>query len=349
MAVSSGDAAVATEIATPDAASLLRSVVDNAGLLDVTGFVLRYVDEVGAVGPDGTWQAAVEVSWQFGSDDPGPASTETTVLFHPSGDRVEIAGIGGPGARTPVWLTGPVEVERSSGVLVLAAAGSAGADRVLERAVAALPIVRAVLPTYDGPLVVEAPASEQQLESALGAEPGSYAAVAAVTATVDGSIRDDAPIHVFLNPQVYDALDPIGAQVVISHEATHVATEAPLHALPVWLLEGFADYVALRDVDLPLTTTAGQIAAEVRDDGLPDALPDQTDFATGSVDFGAAYEAAWLACVVVAGRAGQRGLVDVYDQVSDGVPVGRALREAAGLSVSQLTVAWRARLRELAR
>ena len=37
----------------------------------------------------------------------------------------------------------------------------------------------------------------------------------------------------------------------MSHEAVHVATEAARSTMPLWLLEGFADYVALRDVDLP--------------------------------------------------------------------------------------------------
>ena len=35
----------------------------------------------------------------------------------------------------------------------------------------------------------------------------------------------------------------------MSHEAAHVATRRGLQPLPVWLAEGFADYVALRDVD----------------------------------------------------------------------------------------------------
>ena len=68
-------------------------------------------------------------------------------------------------------------------------------------------------------------------------------------------------------------------QVVISHEATHLATDAPLTSgVPLWLLEGFADYVALHDVDLPITTTAGQIIQQVRTDGAPDHLPGPAEF-----------------------------------------------------------------------
>src|SRR3546814_6597486 len=79
--------------------------------------------------------------------------------------------------------------------------------------------------------------------------PGDYANIAAVTTTVDGSLSPSAPVHVFVNPQMWAGLKPQGAQVVMSHEAVHVVTGAAITSgVPLWLLEGFADYVALRDV-----------------------------------------------------------------------------------------------------
>ena len=62
--------------------------------------------------------------------------------------------------------------------------------------------------------------------AALGAEPGTYDQIAAVTTSVDGTTGADAPVHVFVNPDVFGSLEPTGAQVVMSHEATHVATDA---------------------------------------------------------------------------------------------------------------------------
>ena len=76
-------------------------------------------------------------------------------------------------------------------------------------------------------------------------------------------------MHVFVNPEVFGSLRRTGAQVVMSHEATHVAAGAWDSRTPLWLLEGFADYVALRDVDLPVESSAAQIIAEVRRDGPP--------------------------------------------------------------------------------
>ena len=89
---------------------------------------------------------------------------------------------------------------------------------------------------------------------------------------------------------------------------------------PLWLLEGFADYVALRDVDLPLSTTAGQIIRQVRRDGVAGPLPGPDEFDTGATHLGATYESAWLACVLLAESGGEQALVELYDDVAVGRP-----------------------------
>jgi hypothetical protein len=241
-----------------------------------------------------------------------------------------------------------VEVDRSAHALVLATSAQE-ADQVARRADAAVPVVRAVFPRWRGGLVVEVPSSEEGLDAALAQDPGTYADIAAVSASVDGTLTPDSQVHIFVNPAVYDGLDPVGAQVVMSHEATHVATRAPLTTgLPLWLLEGFADYVALHDVDLPLSTTASQIIQQVRKDGAPDQLPGQADFDQTSTHFGAAYESAWLACLVLADAGGQEHLVQLYEQVSHGRDLDQRLHALFGLDEHQLTVRWRQRLQALA-
>ena len=130
----------------------------------------------------------------------------------------------------------------------------------------------------------------------------------------------------------------------MSHEATHVAADAWDSRTPLWLLEGFADYVALRDVHLPLRTTAGQVIRQVRRDGPPRALPDRHDFGTAAPHLGAAYEAAWLACRVLADDGGERGLVRFYRRVDAGTDVDAALRASFGLDLRAFTAQWRARL-----
>jgi hypothetical protein len=127
----------------------------------------------------------------------------------------------------------------------------------------------------------------------------------------------------------------------------HVATDAAGSPAEPWLLEGFADYVALRDLDLPASTTLGRAIDLARRDGVPRALPTAADFDTRAADLQARYEQAWLACRVVAERLGERGLVEVYDAAAAGTPVARALARA-GLPLPELTRAWRTRLQDLA-
>jgi len=127
-----------------------------------------------------------------------------------------------------------------------------------------------------------------------------------------------------------------------------VATDAARSSVPLWLLEGFADYVALRDVDLPITTAAGQIIRQVRREGVPQALPGPAEFDTSTTHLGATYESAWLACVVLADTRGERALVSLYDDVASGRPLGGALRRWFGLTDDQFTRRWQRRLSDLA-
>jgi hypothetical protein len=117
----------------------------------------------------------------------------------------------------------------------------------------------------------------------------------------------------------------------------------------VWLVEGFADYVALRDVDLPVSRTAAQVIAQVREDGLPSQLPGESDFDVTAPHLGASYEAAWLACEALVDLAGQSALVDVYRETSAGTDVQVALRRSAGLGVADVVRRWRDLLRTASR
>jgi hypothetical protein len=128
-----------------------------------------------------------------------------------------------------------------------------------------------------------------------------------------------------------------------------VATEAATNnTMPLWLLEGFADYVALLDIDLPVSTTAGQIIDRVREDGAPETLPGSAEFDTTTTHLGATYESAWLACRLLADRGGQEALVRLYMEVRDGAPLGSALEKEFGLTEAELTQMWRDLLTDLA-
>lgn len=328
------------------ARGLLDSIVENAGALRLAGVGFHYLSETGQVADDGGWTASVEVTWRYAGFDRRAGRTTVAVSFGPGGRS--IAGIGPYDDALPLWLTGPLTVRRTPETLIVAADPARKLALYAAEARVAVGEIRDVLGER-ARLVIEVPGSVDDLNRAVGADPGTYDGIAAVTASSDGSQAPDSAVHVFVNPVVYGGLDRVAAQVVMTHEATHAVTGAPLvAAAPLWLVEGFADYVALHDTRLPVTKTAAQITAQVRRDGLPGELPSPTEFGSHTEGLGATYEAAWLACVILADQGGQDALVRLYDAVIRGADLDAALQRYFGWSLADLTTAWRGRLAELA-
>ncbi|MEV5002932.1 hypothetical protein [Nocardioides sp. LML1-1-1.1] len=339
-------AAAAALGADDDAASLLAALARNVAQLRLSDVTLRYVTETGRTSGSDSWDGLVALTWRVSGFDEASSRAEVPFTFTDGGRK--IAAIGGETGRLPLWLTGPVVVRRSAGVLVLATGAAADADRFARRAQRAVTAARGVL-GGDERLVVEVPADPAQLGRALDADQATYAAIAAVTAPVDGTRVAGSPVHVFVNRSVYDALDPVAAQVVMTHEAVHAVTGAVLaQGAPLWLVEGFADYVALRDVDLPVSRTAAQVIAQVKREGVPERLPAESDFDPAASHLGTVYEAAWLLCVILAEHRDEAALVAFYRSVLGGTKVASALRASFGWSEADLTAAWRSRLASLA-
>ena len=352
--VDARDAAALARLAAdgaPGSDELMSGVAANAESLDLRDVSARYVDQVGTVAADGSWSAVAEVDWQVDGD-VTPSQAEVVVSFAPDGDGLGIAGFGGTRAagrgRVPLWLRGELSVARSRGVLVMVDGTRSEADEVAARVRRGIDVVRRVLPAWRAPVVVEVPASAAGLDETLGAARGTYAGIAAVTTAAGSEDDEESPVHVFVNPEVTAGLRRAGAQVVMSHELVHVATDAARGGTEPWLVEGFADYVALRDTDLPDGTTLGQAIAAARRDGVPDALPAAAAFDTRAAGLQARYEEAWLACRIIAEQIGERGLVSVYDAAGSGASVTSALQRR-GLAVEKLTALWQARLGSLAK
>lgn len=334
-----------------EAQDQLSGIAATAESLDLVDVTARYVDQVGTVGADGDWSGVVEMTWRLRGFDAAPARSDVVVRFVPDDDGLAIAGFGAAGSsegRTPLWLRGELAVARSRDHLVLVDGGQREADEVAQRVARGIPVVRKVLPEWSSSVVVEVPASAADLDETLGATPGTYGGIAAVTAGAGTGSGPDAPVHVFVNPEVTDGLRRAGAQVVMSHELVHVATDAVRKPVETWLLEGFADYVALRDTRLPDRVTLGRAIEAARRDGVPEALPTATDFDTRARELRARYEEAWLACRIIVERLGERGLVEVYRSASAGAPLELTLSQL-GLAVPAVTRTWRAELRQLAR
>jgi hypothetical protein len=354
-----GSRASVLGLAVPEDPSAIRELADifaNVRDLRITDLSLRYVDEdAGRLSTaeqrragGNAWVGDVQLTWRIKGFDQAVSHLETTMTFAktPHGARF-VSARGAYGDSTPLWLLDRLDVERTARSLVMASHGQ-DADRFLRLADQAVVDVHKVLPRWRGKLVVEVPATQQQLDRTLGSDSHAYDEIAAVTTTADGTLTSSAPTHIFVNPPVFDPLGGRGSQIVLSHEATHVATHAATASMPTWLLEGFADYVALDHVDLPVTVTASQILQQVRDKGVPPHLPGKAEFDSASSTLGASYEAAWLACRLIGEKYGEAKMLEFYRRSDrDSSTVG-AFRDVLGTNETAFTRAWQAYLRRLA-
>ncbi len=356
------------EVGTPDSlaavtgatggapTSELRTLSDNLRTTGITVSGLSYVDDAsrevtsGRAGSGAPVRVArVLVTWRVRGYDDGASSQEVAMTYREDGGAaVFVTARDGYGRAVPLWLTDRVQVAGSKHALVISASPTTTPARLARTVERAVRDVRSVLTGWRGAVVVEVPRDQAALGRLLGADQRRYAGIAAVTTTPDGSLAARSPVHVFLNPGVLARLGPRGTRIVLAHEATHVATRAPNAAMPPWLVEGFADYVALSRTDVAASVGAAQALAEVRRSGPPPRLPDAADFEAGSPHLGASYEVAWLAARLLARTYGERALVGFYRRAERDSTTAAAF-ERLGTDETAFTRRWRAELSRLAR
>jgi hypothetical protein len=315
--------------------------------LPLSTYSLSYITEVSRRGP--TWRADVEAQWGLRGFDARAATSEIEVTFTDGANGAQVTAMEpADGQHAPAWLLGRLQADDVGRGLVLSLQPPLTGN-IADQTRRAVRDVREVLDGWRGGLVVVLPETTAQLENLLNADPGSYDSIAAVTASADGSGDPSAPVRVVLNPPVFTGLGPIAGQVVLTHEATHAATGATFRDMPLWLVEGFADYVALVNEPVPLKVAAGQALVRVRREGPPRRLPTEGDFSTSAHGLGASYESAWLACRLIAQRYGEDGLLRFYREVARTGETNAAFRSVLGTDVAAFTAQWREHLRELAR
>ncbi len=293
---------------------------------------------------DGSTVAEVAVSWRVGRDSviTGTAVRDATVEFRLDPQRDGTFAVRSASAHeepVPWWLAGRVDVERSAGVRVVTVDGGVPDLDGTAMASVAREAVRDVLPGVGEDLTVLSPRTEALAADLVGRPQKEVAPIAAITTTVDGG-KGTARVIV-LNPAQFAGMDDRAAQVVVTHEATHLLTETLGTDAELWVVEGFADFVALHDDTAPLSLSAGQALRSVAEDGAPKALPSAEDFARGDHGLGAVYESAWLVFRMLGERFDDQTIVRFYRDVLAGTDVETALRRAFDLSVDRLTAQWR--------
>lgn len=342
----SEDAFVAAAGDLPAARAFARRTWRSMQAVAVPGATFRYVS--GGEVPDrtdGSAAAVAEISWRpsrASGLDAGTthrSSVELRVLAEPDGS-VSVVGAARSTGTVPVWLLGDVTVDDDAGRVVVRVDGGDRSLPLDTMATTARAAVERVVPGVDARLTIVSPRTRAQMAAIVGQDTEAVAPIAAVTTGLDGDATTRDAV-VVLNPTVFATMDRRAAQVVLSHEATHALTAAVGTPAASWVVEGFADFVALHDDTAPLSVSAGQVLTEVRAGRTPAALPGDDDFSSTGHGLGAVYESAWMIFRLLAQDRPDRDLVTFYRRVVDGEPVERALQATLGLTVDELTAQWR--------
>ncbi|MYS47969.1 hypothetical protein GTY23_43725, partial [Streptomyces sp. SID5998] len=200
-------------------------------------------------------------------------------------------------------------------------------------------------------VVVLVPGSLDRMAALLGSTAAGYRGIAAVTTGETGGGRAPAD-RVIVNPDAYGVLGPVGKQVVLTHETTHVATRAhTTAATPLWLSEGYADWVGYRGAGRTPDEVAPELQRAVAAGEEPAALPADADFgfAGDATRLAQAYEGGWLACRMIAAHWGEDRLDAFYRAVGAhqrrAGAVEDALRTVLDTTLPEFTARWRAYLR----
>ncbi|NBE54210.1 hypothetical protein GUY60_22875 [Streptomyces sp. YC537] len=322
---------------------------DNLGQVPLGAWEYRLVDldrtPAGAT-------ATADLAYRIDGYDRAPVTVRRTLELVRQGGRWSVAAERpGSGAGRQLWEQGEVTAVRGRHSLVLGVGqDKARLARYAERADRAVPAVRGAWGhALPGRLVVLVPRSTGDMAALLGASASAYQGIAAVTTGEAGGTGRAPADRIIVNPESYDVLGDFGKQVVLTHEATHVATRAHTSAAtPLWLSEGFADWVGYRGSGRGARQTAPELTRAVRAGQVPQGLPDDEAFGfEGDAGLLArAYESGWLACRMIAERRGEDALRDFYRAVGAhprrAGAVEGALRDVLGLTPEEFTEQWRA-------
>lgn len=313
----------------------------------------------------GGWAQEVRVSSQL-RHDTGPSTYEVWFALAPGRHGVRLVGLAAddvadatPLSR-PLWLTQRIGVSTGPDATVVAAGDRTDLPGWLRRAEAAERAVdsrigsgRAGRETasrarWSRGLVIELPSTGTAFDQVLGVEPGSYDQIAAV-AWPEGPDPSTAAVRVVVNPTLADSLDSARLDVLITHEATHVLTRSATSPAPMWLVEGFADWVAFDRVPAAAPPTVELVLTDVRRNGAPASLPADTDFAPDAPNLNLTYGRAWLLCRFIAETWSDRRLVRLYAKVDRGTALSAALRDFLDIDEPALLSRWQRWLRSQAR
>jgi len=309
------------------------------------------------------WAATVTGTYSLAGFDRAPRSFEATYTLVQRLGGWRIADDTDGVTAVQIWdLPGLRVLRGQSGIVI----GNAPDSRMREYLAIADSAVRRVSGVWgsdwNAHVVILTPSTTEEFAKLLlRSSDEGLDQVAAITQGVIDPGRRAQGDRVVINPKAFTALQPIGRRVVITHELTHVASRSSTtSSVPIWLMEGMADYVGYSGLDLPRERIARELLTLVRAGKGPKALPTDIDFDPSRTRIAPSYSGSWLAVSRLVDLYGQAKVVAFYRMVAAGPTVDRAARrdpdgraalafpQNFGVTEAQFVDGWRRYLKTLA-
>ncbi|MCE7011985.1 hypothetical protein LWC34_55625 [Kibdelosporangium philippinense] len=253
------------------------------------------------------------------------------------------------------WDFGPCQVLTTSrGLILTHPAREAMAKRVAAELDSAVNAVSNVWGTdWSQQVVVVLPDSNDEMRAMVGPNfPVESVVAVSVADRVDTDKNSAEGQRVVMSATSADALSVTALRIVLRHEFTHIAARgSTVDGSPMWLLEGFADYVGYRDSGIPLRQAAPDLNATVLTTGPPTRLPSDEEFRAQGRVLDMAYQQSFSLARFVAERLGEPKLIELYRVLAK---AGRAspadiddlLVSVIGLNREEFVAGWQEYLRE---
>ncbi|RVW05619.1 hypothetical protein EGT50_03415 [Rhodococcus xishaensis] len=312
-------------------------------------------DELGA---SDVWAPTVYLRYAIAGADTQPTRKPVALVLARRGDTWKLVSDSGlPGSQRETWRGpwdfGPVVVrdvpgaDGRSSVVLGHPAQSEMVDLIATELADAVDEVSQVW-GEDWPrrAVVFVAASEAEFESLVGTSySGSDVAAVAVSDAVDRRSGTVSGQRIVFSPESADRLTDITRVAVLRHELTHVAARVVTEdGSPMWILEGYADYVGYRGIESTFGAVAPTLAASVAAGAPPTSLPTDKDFHAGGDTARLAYESAWSLAIFVASEYGEARLGEMYRDLAQGEMTAAQfddrIHEVLGMSADELVHSW---------
>jgi hypothetical protein len=295
--------------------------------------------------------ASVQVRYKFTGQDASPVLARESFTFVLTGSGWRIAGPGDSQMRrrddAEIWDSGQVRTARSARTLIVHHPGDQDlAQRLLQVADRAYAQVDAAWTgRWERKAVILIPHDQDEAERLVGARNLSRVAAVASSSVESGAAERVLGNRIVVNTDNVVRYNDLNLQILVTHEMTHVATRTLGDAVPLLLVEGFADWAALKPVGLPFEATRPALDAAVDNRRFDGDLPTDLDFR--GPEAAVAYDKGSAFCLWVVNTYGAGKLQALYRKFRGSGETGddeldRGFRSVLGVSRETAERRWAA-------